>query len=471
MLVFGATLEEVEQARDSVIYLLKNLGFVINYKKSILTPTQIIEFLGVLIDSLKMTMSIPLKKANKLKALCQHTLMVKTITVKELSSVIGKLNATSPAFTHAQLQIRYLQRALIKAETTTYKDKVYLNKKARLELKWWLKNIHLMNGKPITINPPDMTIASDAAKTGGWGAECHGQETGGPWNREEMDLHINELEGLAAKNAILTFTKLVKPSVLHLKIDNMTALKYLAKMGGTQNEYLIDIAKEVHTYLASKKITLTLEYIPSKLNIRPDWQSRNWKDSSEWMLNHSFFLKICKAFGTPQIDLFASRTSHQLKDYYSWRPDPHSRATNALCQNWTYKYLYAFPPFCLIGQCLQKTIKHQNRLIIITPVLTTSPWYPLLLEMCIKAPILLPQQQNILLNPKGETHPLIRNSTLRLAAWLISGKTAEQINFQEQLTNFSLHPDQKELEKITSQTGKSLHAGAVKGKLIPFRVI
>ena len=182
LLVFGATLEEVEQARDSVIYLLKNLGFVINYKKSILTPTQIIEFLGVLIDSLKMTMSIPLKKANKLKALCQHTLMVKTITVKELSSVIGKLNATSPAFTHAQLQIRYLQRALIKAETTTYKDKVYLNKKARLELKWWLKNIHLMNGKPITINPPDMTIASDAAKTGGWGAECHGKETGGPWN-------------------------------------------------------------------------------------------------------------------------------------------------------------------------------------------------------------------------------------------------------------------------------------------------
>ena len=57
----------------------------------------------------------------------------------------------------------------------------------------------------------------------------------------------------------MTFTKLVKPSVLHLKIDNMTALKYLAKMGGTQNEYLIDIEKEVYTYLASKKITLTLE--------------------------------------------------------------------------------------------------------------------------------------------------------------------------------------------------------------------
>ena len=40
--------------RDTVIYLLQNLGFIINVKKSILHPCQKIEFLGMEIDSIKM---------------------------------------------------------------------------------------------------------------------------------------------------------------------------------------------------------------------------------------------------------------------------------------------------------------------------------------------------------------------------------------------------------------------------------
>ena len=41
-------------------------------------------------------------------------------------------------------------------------------------------------------------------------------------------------------------------------------------------------------------------------------------------------------------------------------------------------------------------------------------------------------------HPKEGTHLLIRNSTLRLAVWLISGKTMEENKFREKLTNFSL---------------------------------
>ena len=211
--------------------------------------------------------------------------------LRELSSIIGKLRSTAPAFTHAPLQVRYLQLALIEAQHQgkTYSNSIKLNEKACLELQWWPQNMKILNGKPINLQPPDLTISSDAARTGGWGAECNGQITGGVWNQEENNLHINVQELIAAQLAIKTFTKLIKGSSVHLKIDNTSALSHLANMGGTKNEMMVDLSKEIWFYLTSKQITLTLEWIPSKLNVDADWASRNWQDSSEWKLDPSFF--------------------------------------------------------------------------------------------------------------------------------------------------------------------------------------
>ena len=52
--------------RDTTIYLLQQLGFVINLKKSILEPTTKIEFLGIVIASLTMTMSLPENKIREI---------------------------------------------------------------------------------------------------------------------------------------------------------------------------------------------------------------------------------------------------------------------------------------------------------------------------------------------------------------------------------------------------------------------
>ena len=54
-LILGKTLEEAILSRDTVIYLLQNLRFVISLKKSVLHPTQRIEFLGMIIDLMEMT--------------------------------------------------------------------------------------------------------------------------------------------------------------------------------------------------------------------------------------------------------------------------------------------------------------------------------------------------------------------------------------------------------------------------------
>ena len=58
MLVMVQTLKEISQAKETLIFLLQNLGFVINFKKSQLTP----EFLGLVINSVNMTLALPQEK-------------------------------------------------------------------------------------------------------------------------------------------------------------------------------------------------------------------------------------------------------------------------------------------------------------------------------------------------------------------------------------------------------------------------
>ena len=57
---------ELVVAQETLIFLLQHLGFVINQKKSLLTPVQEIEFLGMEINSVSMTLTLPQEKVNKL---------------------------------------------------------------------------------------------------------------------------------------------------------------------------------------------------------------------------------------------------------------------------------------------------------------------------------------------------------------------------------------------------------------------
>ena len=97
-------------ARATLIFLFQQLGFVINLKKSVLTPTQLIEFLGLMIDSVTMSLSLPEKKVVNLMQKCQNLIQNPQTTVGEAASLIGSLCSTAQAVLPAFLQMRYIQQ-------------------------------------------------------------------------------------------------------------------------------------------------------------------------------------------------------------------------------------------------------------------------------------------------------------------------------------------------------------------------
>ena len=171
MLIMAESLLRIQTARDTTLYLLQNLGFSINWDKSILTPLPRLEFLGMIVDSHLMTISLPEGKVRDLLSKCKEMTSNPSISLRELSQLIGKLNATRPAVTEAPLQLRGLQQNLISAQrlNLSYEDPLVLNKEGLLEIQWWIKNLTIAKSRPIHLAPPQMIIETDASTTA-WGA-------------------------------------------------------------------------------------------------------------------------------------------------------------------------------------------------------------------------------------------------------------------------------------------------------------
>ncbi len=72
-LLIARTQEEILQALDVLIHLLRKLGFSINYNK-IVGPSQRLVLVGILFDSINMTIELPTEKIRELHSLLQDTL-------------------------------------------------------------------------------------------------------------------------------------------------------------------------------------------------------------------------------------------------------------------------------------------------------------------------------------------------------------------------------------------------------------
>ena len=108
-------------------------------------------------------------------------------------------------------------------------------------------------------------------------------------------------------------------------------------------------------------------------------------------------------------------------------------------------------------------------MILVTPTWHTQPWYPELLRMSMGNPILLPKTPLLLKNPVGETHPLVKNDTLQLAAWIISGKNCVTQAYQKQLPNLSQNVADPHLQKNYESAWKKWVGWCAGREIDPFQ--
>ena len=180
ILILAPSEELAELHAATAIYLLENLGFMINYEKSILIPATEMEFLGFLVNSVILTLSLPRDKIRKVRKECQEVMDSPQITIRQLTKLLGLLSSTIQAVSPAPLHFRHLQEVKNAAFALdhSYDSLISLPPLALEELTWWRDNLEAWNGKGLVSGTPDMVIETDASRKG-WGAYCMGVSTGG----------------------------------------------------------------------------------------------------------------------------------------------------------------------------------------------------------------------------------------------------------------------------------------------------
>ena len=298
MLILAQTREMTRECLATVLELLLSLGFIINLKKSVLNPTQKIEFLGFQIDSQRMTISLPQQKIKSLKQRARHLCRVSQVSVREIAQILGLMISVQPAILPAPLFYRKIERLKIQAlrELRSYDAKITLTEGAKSDLHWWASEVEKQNGCNLQILQWDMVLESDASKEG-WGANYLGVSTGGLWTQEEQKHHINYLELLAAFLALKTFARDCQSVAILLRIDNVTAIAFVNKMGGPHSTPLSNLAVEMWKWCCNRTIFVHAEHLPGKDNVRADWESRHAKDSSDWMIQRDIFQQLEEQLG------------------------------------------------------------------------------------------------------------------------------------------------------------------------------
>ena len=121
---------------ETLIFVLDNLGVLIIWETSIHEPSQKIEYLGFLIDTMKMVISLPDEKINSIIANRRDVLRVKSVSVRELASLIGKLTSCMLAVVPAPLHYRHLQMqsAVGLLRNQNYEKQVVLGFQSRKEM-------------------------------------------------------------------------------------------------------------------------------------------------------------------------------------------------------------------------------------------------------------------------------------------------------------------------------------------------
>lgn len=465
----GNNAEECKNNVKETVKLFLDLGFTIHPEKSVTTPSQELTFLGFILNSQNMTVTMSQDKKGKLRDLCIEALKGGPLTIRFVARVIGKIISSLPGVQYGKLHYRSLERDKIKALASyngNFEACMHISPLANDELNWWVGNI-VHAYKPVTHVTCSYVFQTDASGAG-WGIVCtsvSNMRSSGTWSEEQLEWHINVRELYVVFICLTTFFKGMSKCHIKFELDNMTAVSYINHMGGSKSLSCDVLARKIWYWCIPRGIWLSAVHIPGSENTIADSLSRRHSDH-EWMLNTHYFQLLMEIFPHFTIDLFASTLNNQMPRYASWKPDPNASLIDALSQSWENEYFYAFPPFSLIPKCLEKIVADEANGVLVVPVWPTQPWYTRVLQMLTRQPRVMSwtATRELLIHPSGKMHNM--RHKLKLMACPLSGDNIRSRAFLNTLPKFSSTHGGHLLANNTRFTSRDGLYSVVSGKLL-----
>ena len=179
-LLLAESPEELNRISALVLDLFKRLGFSINKEKSITTPRQSLEYLGVLFLLKSQQLALPQEKVAKVSRLCKEMSQRSHASRRQLESLLGVLSFASSLVPLGRLRLLPLILWMNQNTSTETRDKlVVLGATFREGLEIW-QNVKFLN-TPVrmSVPTPSLQLMTDASSQGWGGGFTSPQGLGG----------------------------------------------------------------------------------------------------------------------------------------------------------------------------------------------------------------------------------------------------------------------------------------------------
>ena len=288
--IFRATSQEQSQEHTQhIIQLLQSLGWTINWDKSMLQPSRILD-----------------------GHVCSESFIHHQPDV-----------TLCPIYIQRPSHLRFLQ-FWFKQQWTQHQQSwdtpIQLDADFLSYLRWFLSPT-VMTGVPLHLPDPSLFFFTDVSLKG-WGASWKDHQISGPWSTQDSQRHINWLELEAVRLALLRWGPQWRHQTVRVYCDNSTAVAYIRKQGRTHSQSLFRKTLELFNLLDQFVITLIPTHLPGARNVTADALSRLSQPSpTEWRLPTETLNKLFCAFGTPLMDMFATAANKMTPVFVSPYPD------------------------------------------------------------------------------------------------------------------------------------------------------
>lgn len=269
-IVIARSYEECRVALETLLKLLRELGFAINYKK-IEGPTQTLVFLGINLDSKSMTISVPMEKIADIKISLRQFMSVKKVTKRQIQSLAGKLNFLTQCIYGGRFHMRRLFDRANTLKHAWHRTKVTQDMKE--DIVWWLRFLDIFNGTmPMMDGRPGTSISIDACKVAA-GAFFNGDFVYTPWSRKTANMPINYLEVLALEPAVMQWAPYFANKKVFVHSDNLAACAIINK-GSCKDACVMNSLRRVFWLSAIFNFRLKAVYYKGSYNVLADSVSR-----------------------------------------------------------------------------------------------------------------------------------------------------------------------------------------------------
>lgn len=356
-------------------------GFVPKVEKCIWVPVQLLQLLGVTLNSLEGTIYISEHRLNKTRNTITQILadlkVHRRLLVRKVSSLVGQIISMSIVIGHVtQIMTRSLSIDILKAYS--WESYIPLSPESIEQIKFWQSNLEKVNTRNISDSDKYSKIVySDASTTGYAGYEVNTANgvSHGMWDVEESQKSSTWRELTAVYRVLLSLSHILANQSVRWFTDNQGVSAIAVK--GSMNSELQNIAIEIFRVCMSKCIHLSMEWIPRSLNEKADYYSKI-VDHDDWGVSFEIMSIIQSRFGSLSVDWFASNHNAKLPRFYSRFWNDSCAGIDAFTESWSTDFGLFVPPIPIVNRVIKKMCYDKAKGVLVIPAWTSAVFWPLI---------------------------------------------------------------------------------------------